>query len=452
MSPEACRILKENGISLDGNTAFFAPEQVKYWLSKAPKAFTLHAPNPDYDTTIGGDEVNHVSGYGCSSVMDIDGSCRHASLSDYITFAKLVHQAPQFKINGGILAQPTDVPAELSHLIMLYAAMVHSDKALMGMPGSLDQMEELMALATLRFGGEERLKSRPQLLTMISVMSPLLIDEMGINSILVAARYNQPVIISPAPAAGTTGPIELAGNLALATAEALATLCFTQMVNPGTPVIFGLQCYGANLTTANISIGSPAYALQAKYTAALARHYKIPSRCGGATTDAAGHSCQSGYEAMLSLFTARQNRVNLMVHSAGILDSFSTISYAQFLSDLEMMEMIATYEEDVDFSDEILESSLALIKEVGPGGEFLTSRETMSKCRTRSWNPSVGVRHVMPGSTYEETENKRLNERLNGMLSAHKKPELDPQILSAMDAFMREHGVDETTLEQIKQG
>ncbi|MCG8472891.1 MAG: trimethylamine methyltransferase family protein [Desulfobacterales bacterium] len=450
LSDKACHILKERGVTLKGDRAFFTEEEIAHWLAMAPDSFTLRAANPAFDTTIGGDHVTHVSGYGCSSVMDLDGSCRHATLLDYITFAKLVHQTPQFKINGGILAQPTDVPAELSHLIMLYAAMLHSDKALMGIPGSSQQMEELIQLASLRMGGDKAFKESPRLLTMISTISPLQIDEMGVGSILVSARHNQPLIISPAPAAGTTGPIELAGNLALATAEALAAICFTQMVNPGTPVLFGLQCYGANLTTANISIGSPAYALQAKYTAALARYYNIPSRCGGATTDAAAHSCQSGYEAMFSLFSGRQNRINLMVHSAGILESFSTISYAQFLSDTEMMEMIDAYEKDVEITDKIFETSLDLIQNVGPGGEFLTSRETMVKCRTHSWTPSVGVRHVPSGINFHEAEKIRMEKRLTTILKAHQKPKIETPTLASMDAFMLDHGVSKTTLAQIK--
>ena len=74
--------------------------------------------------------------------------------------------------------------------------------------------------------------------------------------------------------------------LAMATAEALGLICMAQTLNPGTPVIFGIQCYGSDMKTGNISIGSPAYALQAKYCAAMARYYGVPSRAGGSVTDA----------------------------------------------------------------------------------------------------------------------------------------------------------------------
>jgi trimethylamine:corrinoid methyltransferase-like protein len=36
--------------------------------------------------------------------------------------------------------------------------------------------------------------------------------------------------------------------------------------------------------------------------------------------------------------------------------------------------------------------NMDLIQKIGPGGQFLTSRDTMEKCRSHSWNPLVGVR------------------------------------------------------------
>ena len=244
---------------------------------------------------------------------------------------------------------------------------------------------------------------------------------MALSSIMVAARHNQPLILSPAPAAGTTGPIDLAANLAMATAEAFAGMVIVQMFNPGTPVIFGLQCYGADLTSGSISIGSPAYSLQAKYTAALARRIGVPSRCGGSANDAKGISPQSGYESMLSMFTACQNNVNLIIHSAGILDSFGTFSYEQFFIDLEIIEMCRYYLDDIEVDSDTL--SLDVIKTVGPGREFLTHKDTMKKCRTRSWFPSIGVRGtVRPGVDPMEKYFSNIAKKREQSLSSYEPP------------------------------
>lgn len=448
---ETLDLLNDNGIRISDNRAFFTPGQIQSWLSYAPTEFELHAPNPKFTSVIGKDNSEYVSAYGCASICHMDGTRRNAILEDYIEIARLIHQSPLFHINGGILAQPSDIPAKQSHLIMLYTAMMNSDKCLMGVPGSQSEMEALMELVALRFGGMAAFSEKSHLLTMISTISPLQIDDMALSSIMVAARHNQPLILSPAPAAGTTGPIDLAANLAMATAEALAGMVIAQIHKPGTPVIFGLQCYGADLMSGNISIGSPAYALQAKYTAALARHFGVPSRCGGTTNDAKIVSPQSGYESMLSMFTACQNKVNLIVHSAGILDSFGTFSYEQFFIDLEIIEMCRYYLDDIEVSNDTL--NLDVIKAVGPGGEFLTHSDTMKKCRTRSWFPGIGVRgNVRPGVDPMEKYLSKIAKKREQSLSNYQPPEIPDPIKKSMRDYLIEKGVDSAILDQIDSG
>ncbi|MCG8617602.1 MAG: trimethylamine methyltransferase family protein [Desulfobacterales bacterium] len=445
--PETLDLFTDKGIHITGETAYFTPDQIREWISPAPSEFSFNAPNDNFSTTIGGNNSEFISAYGCAAIAEPDGSRRDALLDDYIEISRLIHTSPLFNINGGILAQPNDIPADQSHLIMLYTAMMNSDKCILGVPGSRQEMEDLMALAALRYGNED-FTAAPRLMTMISTISPLQMDDMALSSIIVGARNNQPLIISPAPAAGTTGPIDLASNLALATAEALAGIAIAQMVNPGTPVLFGLQCYGADLRTGNIAIGSPAYALQAKYTAALARHFGVPSRCGGTTNDAKVVSAQSGYESMLSMFTACQNGVNLIVHSAGILDSFAAFSYEQFIIDLEIIEMSRYYLNDIEVSDATLNPDL--VCEVGPGGQFLTAMDTMTKCRTHSWSPSIAVSGALkPGTDPHEKYQENINQKRQTMLDAWTPPEIPADILAAMMEFMYRKGVDRAILDKI---
>jgi trimethylamine--corrinoid protein Co-methyltransferase len=444
---ETLTLLKENDIRVEEDIAFFTREQIELWISKAPESFTLHARNPLHNSIIGGKQTNFIPGYGCPTIYELNGTSRNALLKDYIQVAKLVHQCNHFSINGGILAQPNDVPAELSHLVMIYSALLTSDKCLMGIPGNEIQIKQIMDMVAIMSGGRESLQKNPRILTLINTISPLLMDEMALNSIKVCAQFNQPMIMSPSPAAGTTGPIDLAANLAMATAEALAAIAIAQMIRPGVPVIFGVQGNMANLKTGGISIGSPAYALQGKYTAALAKMLTLPSRCGGAATDALCVSPQSGYESMLSMLTACQNNVNLIIHSTGILDSFAAISYEKFIMDIEMLDMVKFYVNDLEVSDATL--NMDLIKEVGPGGQFLTSMDTMKKCRSHSWNPKVGVRgYINPGKALEQYY-KNIDNTLKQMLGDYTKPDIDANIKNELDTFIRDQGVSSQILSSV---
>jgi trimethylamine--corrinoid protein Co-methyltransferase len=444
LSDRYLKILAEKGGRIKGRRIFFSRDQVRELLKKAPESFTLKAVDPAHTMEIGKGKSKIAAGYGCSSIINANGDVRDARYQDHLEFVKLVQQSPLLGINGGILAQPTDIAAEKSHLAMHYATLVYSEKCILGMPGTKEQVEDIMTLTAIRLGGTDQLKQSPRVVTMVSPVSPLQVDEMLLSSIEVAARYNQPIMVSPGVAAGTTGPIDLAGNIAMATAEALGVVMITQMFNPGLPVIFGLQCYGADMKTGNISIGSPAYALQAKYCAALANFYGLPSRAGGTANDAKALSAQSGYESMLAMFTAMQNNVSLIVHGAGILDSFAGISFEKFIMDLEMIQMIQFYLDDLEVSDETL--NFDLIKEVGPGGLFLTSMDTMKKCRTLTWNPDVALRGGLSGMTPEEKLLNNIDETRGKMLEAYEKPQMEESILQEMNRFMKARGLDPATL------
>ena len=446
--PEALAILSENGIRLDGDKAFFTPEQIMNALSTAPAQFTLSARNKTHDMEIGAPETFCAPGYGCASIIDRNGCVRNALLNDYVTLAKLVHQSDHFKINGGILAQPCDVNAKTSHLVMLYAAILSSDKCLMGIPENRHHIKSIMSMMEILFGREDLLKHH-RILTMISTISPLSIDSMGLESMMVAAGMNQPMIISPAPAAGTTGPIGLGGNLALATAEALAAIAFTQMIRPGVPVIFGLQCYGADLRTGNISIGSPAYATQAGYCALLAKKYGLPSRGGGSVNDAAAVTVQAGYESMMSMLTAVQNGISLAVHSSGILNNFSAISYEKFMVDLEILDRVRLYMDKISLKDDE-DLSFEVIKSVGAGGEFLTAPDTLKKCRSHSYMPRIGLRGNRNGQHETSLLFDSMDKALKGLLNTYEQPALDPAIAKALFSYLTGPGeVDPKILEPL---
>lgn len=446
--PQICELLADAGIQISDNRAFFTSEQIEEWLDKAPAEFTLEARNPEQNVQIGGDNIACCAGYGCATMINRDGSRRDGTLDDYIQFVKLAHQSPHLHLNGGILIQPLDVPIETSYLAMLYTTLYFSDKCPILTPGSEKEQTHLMELMSIAFGDKKSFMESYKTFTFISTISPLKIDRMALDSMLVAARYGQPILISPAPSAGTTGPINLAGNLAMAAAEALAGVAIAQILSPGLPVVAGINCVGADLRTGNVSIGSPAVAKQLRYSGALLKRYGIPSRGGGALTDAKTVSAQSGYGSMLTLKASFDHRINLVCHSAGILDSFSGMSADKFLMDLEMLEMVKYAGSDIEVESDA-DLSFDTIRQAKDTGHFLTTLETLSRCRTHSWSPRIGVRGARDKSLYDTAFMKNLDDTLLAMLADYQRPSFSPQTITAMEAHLRQNGMDEQTLTRI---
>ena len=79
----------------------------------------------------------------------------------------------------------------------------------------------------------------PALLSLINISSPRRLDDRMLAALKVYAKARQAMIITPFILSGAMAPVSVAGTLAQLNAEALAGITLAQMINPGTPVIYG---------------------------------------------------------------------------------------------------------------------------------------------------------------------------------------------------------------------
>ena len=441
--------LKEYGFKVEGELVRFEEKPLMELVSKSPGGFVMKARNEKYNLALNGTEINYSPGYGCSSITDIDGTVRDSTIEDFKKFLKIIESSDVFKINGGIVCQPQDLPAHLSWAGMAYMTMVHSEKVVFGQPGEEKQVRRIMELAAIAAGGTEAFKAAPRVMTMMSTLSPLTIDQSTVETCLVAGEYRQPIMISPGPMAGATGPINPQANIVMGNAEILAALAIIQLAYPGTPVMYGLQATTADMKTGGISIGSPGYPLQAKYCKAMADFYGLPCRCGGTVNDARELSIQSTYESFLPIFTTSQNRVDLIVHSNGILNSFASMSLEKFMVDLEIITMVKYFLADLEFNDETV--NIDLFREIGPGGLFLNSRDTLKKCRDIPWRPMISHRGPLsPGVSFQKQLLNNINALTDNLLSSYQAPVLDPKVVEEMDRYLTADGFDQALLDKMK--
>jgi trimethylamine--corrinoid protein Co-methyltransferase len=443
----ALRLLREHGVRVVGQTAFFTESQVMDRIKEAPGSFTLHARNPEHSIVVGGDRTHYAPAYGAVHIVQGSGSFRPPLLTDYLNFARLIHQSPFFHVNGGVLVQPSDIDPETAPPALLYCSAMASDKAILAAAGSPGATRMVIDMMTILAGGSENLKAKPMMITPVNTLSPLQMDGHSLETLMTYAAFRQPTLISPCVMAGTTGPVTLAGTIALANAEALAGIALTQMVSSGTPVVYGFQSTSADMRTGGIAIGGPERALCVAYGARLARAYGLPSRGGGADNDALDVSEQSGYESMMTMLVTRMEKVNFVLHSAGMAASFAAMSYQQFVFGLEMLGMIERYKRGVTVTPETL--AVEVIRQVGPGGQFLTHKHTLKYCRGELYVPEISQRGVI-GRTYDEDVlAKKIDGKLEKMLADYQMPEIAPGVRSELRACLNDHGIDTRPIDQL---
>ncbi len=439
---EILEMLKSNGIKISGNVAYFKEDQIMKWIEKAPSSVKLHARNPKYDMQIGGDNTEYVS---CNSgfpfIADFDGNLRPAKYDDYVTFLKLVHQTPYFNINGGVMVTPSDLEQDNLYQLMLYSTIMHSDKCIFGGMGGKREARMTMEMLSIVFGGKEEIIEKPRVVGIISSASPLMFDETMLDTMIEYARNGQAIILAPAVMGGTTGPVTMGGTIAVSNAEALAGVAVAQMIKEGTPAIYGSASSTADMRNGSFCIGAPESALCASYCARLAKYYGLPCRGGGALNDAKSVSVQAGYEGMMVLLAAAQEKMNFILHCAGSLGSYESMSFEKYICDIEIVGMVKRFLEGVKTDEESV--ALDVIKTVGPGGEFLTHPHTLKNFKEQTFIPDVSVRGALrKGETPNGKLLANIDKKKQKMLDSYERPELSSDIQAELTEYLRKEGID----------
>ncbi len=192
----------------------------------------------------------------------------------------------------------------------------------------------------------------------------------------------------------------------------------------GTPVVFAGSSSNAEMRTGGLSIGSPEMAINTAATAQMARYYNLPSRGGGAVSDAKAPDAQAGYKSMMSLLMAQVSGINFVLHTAGIFESYNCMSYEKFIIDDEICGMVKKIKKGYKVNEDTL--GFDVIKETGPRGHFLDKIHTLEHFRSEFYMTSLSDRDNFDnweakGSTQcMQSANKRFKE----ILSAYEVPGL----------------------------
>lgn len=432
----ALEAFKKAGAQVEGDRVHLSRKLVEERIKAAPSSFTLYARNPEKNVVIGGEGFVTAPGYGTPFVTDWDYSKRAATMQDYDNFALLAGASPHLSMTGGILVEPMDVPDEIRHARMIYSCIKNSDKCFMGSAAGDKKARDSIKMAEILFGPEHSLAEKPALISLINTITPLIIDERMLSALMEYARAGQACIVASLAMAGATSPASLAGTLAVQNAEILTGIVLAQIVRPGAPVVYGSTSSITEMRYGSLTIGAPETSLIIAATAQMADFYGLPSRGGGALTDSKCPDGQAGWESMMNLLTAANSGINFVLHAAGILEYYMSMSYAKFIMDDEMLGAVLRIRKGIEVSEGSL--PLQMIDKVGPGGHFLDQDHTFLNFRKEFWQPGLSDR-----GTYD---NWRLEGRLTIAEAARKKydeilaryqpPQLETTVERELQAFI----------------
>ena len=432
---EAQKILKDHGVEMKGNTAFFEPGLIEEYVGKAPAQFTQLARNPDNNLLVGNNRMIFAPVYGPPYVQDLERGRREATLEDFQNFVKLAYLSPYIHHSGGTVVEPTDSPDQTRHLDMLMSHIKYSDKAFMGSVMSRANAEDSVKMVEILFGAEA-IRENPALISLINISSPRRLDERMLEALTAYAKARQALIITPFILSGAMAPVSTAGTLIQQNAEALAGIAYAQMVEPGTPVVYGSFMTNVDLKSGAPMFGTPESQLALFASAQMARRYGLPFRSGGMFASSKIPDAQAAYESVMTMLPAVQARVNFVLHAAGWLENGLAAGYEKFIMDCELLGMFHKLMKGIDLSEEA--QALQSLREVPPGGHHLGTEHTLSHFETAFFKSKL--------FNYDDAEKWKIDggksadqaaaEKVKELLAEYEAPEIDPGVEEALQEFV----------------
>jgi trimethylamine--corrinoid protein Co-methyltransferase len=375
-----CERLAAAGQAVDGTRVRWDPDFVMEQLALAPASFEISGRNPERRLTVGGGSLIHSPVGGPPFAHDRERGRRDGTIADHIELVQLAHASDVLPLLQSGTTEAQDLDYNSRHLEMDYSIIRWSDRPFIIYGTAGHKARDAVKLASIARGGRDELAADPMIIGIVNPNSPLVWDELMVETLVACAEAGQPVAITPFLLAGASAPVTLAAGLSLLVAETLAGVAMAQLVRPGTPCVLGCFFNGVDMRSGGPSLGLPESVLTTLAGGQIARRYGLPLRGGGGLCSGIPLDAQAATESTMSLWATYLAGCDLVVHSAGWLEGGLVASYEKFALDFEVIRMFERLRDGLVVDDESL--AFDTIAEVGPGGLFLAHEHTLARFRT----------------------------------------------------------------------
>ena len=375
------------GCTLDDDGRVHVPgDLVQRARESAPASYLMYDRAGEPAFALGGYEAVFGTGSDLMYLYDLEsGERRQASLADVATCARLCDALDHIDFVMSS-AYPHEVESHRAYLEEFRAMVVTTTKPLVRTAEGGADLECMWAAACALRGGPEELRAKPYFVVYDQPSSPLDHPVDSVAKLLFCTDAGIPVIYSPAPLAGGTAPITVAGHVAQGLAESLFGLVLHQLCRAGSPFITGMGPAVLDMATAQSSYNAPEYLQSYACFVEMAKWLDLPNWGYGGTTDAQLVDAQAGME------TAELTLLSMLLgsnlnHDVGYLDFGMTGSLEQIVIVDEFIAMNRRLLRGVEVSDDTL--ALHVIADMGPGGDALSHRHTAKHLRAAQWRPRI---------------------------------------------------------------
>jgi trimethylamine--corrinoid protein Co-methyltransferase len=437
---EAVELFKGAGCRTEKGSVVHIPNVlVEECIRSAPSKITIYDRNGREAMCLGGNKRYFGLGTDLLKTFDLgDETLRPSRLQDVVNAARVADYCKEIDFIASY-ALPQDVPTNLMYIECFKAMVRNSVKPIFFTAAGRQDLTVIAEMAAVVAGGEERLREKPFLIHYAETTSPLSHSQSGVEKLFLCADEGIPVTYTQGMLAGASGPVTLAGAVAVANAEALSGVVLHQIRKKGAPIISGLAVVPLDMRTMIFSYGAPEYRRTDAAYADLDHYYQLPMWGTGGCSDSHCLDQQAAAEAAITILMSALSGANL-IHDVGYLGQGLIGNPAAIVMCDELIGYVRRVLRGFRISEETV--PMDLIERVGPGGNYLVEDHTLKHHRQEFWTPPCFNRDV-PDTWMEKgspTHGEIVTEKTVQILNTHRCDPLPEEVSRQIDEIAKQAG------------
>lgn len=434
-SEEAKKYYADNGCTIDGNTVKIPTSLVKKCIGTAPSMIEMYDREGDPAMHVGGCNTYVGPGPTCPNFFDVyTGERRPAKKNDAAITARLADGLEHMDFVMS-LVMISDMKKELADIHEVDAMIRNTTKPIITWAFNAEDLQGIIDLCSVVAGGLEKLQEKPFLAVYCEPTTPFIHTKEALDKLILLAKNKIPCIYTPGMIMGATAPVTIAGAMSVGAADSLAGLVLSQLVQEGAPFIGGAPGGPMDMQTMQHSYGAPEWILLHAGSTEIFHELDIPVFSAAGCSDSKTADAQSASEAMLQIFSALATGGNI-IHDIGFMELGITGSALHMVMCNELVGQAKRFLKGIEVDEDHLAEEV--IREVGPGGNYLAEEHTMEFFRDEIWSARLISRENH--ETWTENGSKdmtqRAQEEMLRLLETHVPKPLPDDITAALDRMM----------------
>ncbi len=439
---EAQKLLEEGGCSVDNNQHVKIPRDlVQGAIDSAPENIPVFNRLGEAVMELGARRAYFGTGSDLMYAYDAGKGFRHLTqLDDIARAARVCDALPNIDFIMSF-AHPHEITPKMAYLESFRCMAVNSVKPIVNTADDRNDLKAMWEISSIFCRGESGFREKPYTIHYAEPISPLKHPFSSIDRLIFCAEVGMPVIYSPAPIAGSTAPMTIAGHVVQGLAECLFGLVIHQLKATGAPFLMGIGPAVLDMSTSQCSYNAPEYLMAYLAAVEMSHHLNLPNWGYAGTSDSQLPDGQATFEAGLMSYMSLVAGSNLN-HDVGYLDFGLTGSLDMLVIMDEIIDQLHRMQQGIPVNDETL--AVQVIQEGARQGEFLSHPHTLKHLRATQWRPHLINRmgHDQWDQAGRQDLLTKAHKRLNEILESHQAQTMDAAtteaIQNCLDRFKKQ--------------